>query len=139
VSWPARARDHAGVVAAIASARDALGRIDVLVNNAGWDVPVEFIESTPEFWAKCISINLTGPLNMHHAVLPHMVNGGGGMIVNIASDAGRVGSSGESVYSACKGGIIAFTKTVARPCCNPSLVKGSTERRSTRASSARFR
>ena len=113
--------DHAAVVAAIASAKQALGRIDVLVNNAGWDIPMEFIESTPEFWTKCIAINLTGPLNMHHAVLPHMVKDGGGMIVNIASDAGRVGSSGESVYSACKGGIIAFTKTVARECAKHNI------------------
>ena len=79
------------------------GPIDVLVNNAGWDVSRMFLD-----------INLYGPLNMHHAVLPGMVKSGGGRVVNIASDAGRVGSSGEAVYSACKGGIISFTKTVAR-------------------------
>ena len=61
-----------------------------------------------------IAVNLYGPLHMHHAVLPGMVKNGGGRVVNIASDAGRVGSSGEAVYSACKGGIISFTKTVAR-------------------------
>jgi 2-hydroxycyclohexanecarboxyl-CoA dehydrogenase len=113
--------DHAAVIAAVAHVKQALGRIDVLVNNAGWDVPIAFLETTPEFWTKCIAINLTGPLNMHHAVLPHMVKDGGGMIVNIASDAGRVGSSGESVYSACKGGIIAFTKTVARECAKHNI------------------
>jgi len=113
--------DHAAVAAAVTAAKQALGRIDVLVNNAGWDVPVEFVATTPEFWAKCIAINLTGPLNMHHAVLPHMIKDGGGMVVNIASDAGRVGSSGESVYSACKGGIIAFTKTVARECAKHNI------------------
>jgi len=108
--------DHDAVVKAMASVKSQLGRIDALVNNAGWDLPVQFIESTPDFWSKVIAINLVGPLNMHHAVLPHMVADGGGMIVNISSDAGRVGSSGESVYSACKGGIIAFTKTMAREC-----------------------
>jgi 2-hydroxycyclohexanecarboxyl-CoA dehydrogenase len=113
--------DHAAVAAAVTATKQALGRIDVLVNNAGWDVPVEFVATTPEFWAKCISINLTGPLNMHHAILPHMIKDGGGMVVNIASDAGRVGSSGESVYSACKGGIIAFTKTVARECAKHNI------------------
>ena len=106
--------DHASVKSAMDRVKADHGRIDALVNNAGWDMPVEFIESKPDFWSKVIAINLNGPLNMHHAVLPHMVKDGGGMVVNIASDAGRVGSSGESVYSACKGGIIAFTKTVAR-------------------------
>src|SRR6185437_12078852 len=89
----------------------AAGGIDILVNNAGWDAPKQFLETTPEFWEKVIAINLTGPLNLHHAVLPQMVRGQGGAVVNIASDAGRVGSSGEAVYAACKGGIIAFTKT----------------------------
>ena len=108
--------DHVAVSAAMAKLHAERGRIDVLVNNAGWDLPMEFTASTPDFWDKVIAINLTGPLNLHHAVLPHMIGDGGGMIVNIASDAGRVGSSGESVYSACKGGLIAFTKTVAREC-----------------------
>jgi 2-hydroxycyclohexanecarboxyl-CoA dehydrogenase len=113
--------DHDAVVAAMAKVKAELGRIDVLVNNAGWDLPMEFIESTPDFWAKVIAINLTGPLNLHHAVLPHMASDGGGMVVNISSDAGRVGSSGESVYSACKGGLIAFTKTVARECAKHNI------------------
>lgn len=113
--------DHDAVVKAMAGVKEKLGRIDALVNNAGWDYPVQFIESTPDFWSKVIAINLVGPLNMHHAVLPHMVADGGGMIVNISSDAGRVGSSGESVYSACKGGIIAFTKTMARECAKYNI------------------
>ncbi len=113
--------DHDAAVVAMADVKAEFGRIDALVNNAGWDLPVEFIDSTPEFWSKVIAINLTGPLNLHHAVLPHMVSGGGGMVVNIASDAGRVGSSGESVYSACKGGLIAFTKTVARECAKHNI------------------
>ena len=97
-----------------AAVEQALGPVDILVNNAGWDVVKPFLDSDAEHWKKLIDINLYGPLNMHHAVLPGMVENGKGRVVNIASDAGRVGSSGESVYAACKGGIIAFTKTVAR-------------------------
>jgi 2-hydroxycyclohexanecarboxyl-CoA dehydrogenase len=106
--------DYAAVTAAIGQIHAERGQIDVLVNNAGWDLPMQFVESTPEFWEKVISINLRGPLNLQHAVVPLMIAAGGGKIINIASDAGRVGSSGESVYSACKGGIIAFSKTLAR-------------------------
>ncbi len=90
------------------------GPVDVLVNNAGWDRMVPFIDSDTDLWKKVIDINLYGPLHMHHAVLPGMVANGSGRVINIASDAGRVGSSGEAVYSACKGGIIAFTKTLSR-------------------------
>ena len=106
--------DYAAVVSVIKSVHQELGRIDALVNNAGWDVAMQFVETTPEFWDKVIAINLRGPLNLQHAVVPLMIEAGGGKIINIASDAGRVGSSGESVYSACKGGIIAFSKTLAR-------------------------
>ena len=106
--------DRAGVDAAVAAAVAALGTVDVLVNNAGWDVFKPFTRTEPAEWDKLIAINLVGPLNMHHAVLPIMVENKAGRIVNIASDAGRVGSSGEAVYAACKGGIIAFSKTLAR-------------------------
>ncbi|MBT2838341.1 SDR family NAD(P)-dependent oxidoreductase, partial [Staphylococcus coagulans] len=102
--------ERAAVDAAVAEVEKG-GPINVLVNNAGWDVPRLFLESDATLWKKVIDINLYGPLNMHHAVLPGMVRNGGGRVVNISSDAGRVGSSGEAVYSACKGGIIAFTKT----------------------------
>ena len=88
--------------------------IDVLVNNAGWDRFQNFVDTDPKEWDALIDINLRGPLNMHHAVLPQMISRGTGRIVNISSDAARVGSSGESVYSACKGGIISFSKTLAR-------------------------
>ena len=88
--------------------------VDVLVNNAGWDRFQNFVDTDPKDWEALIAINLRGPLNMHHLVLPGMLERGSGRIVNISSDAARVGSSGESVYSACKGGIIAFSKTVAR-------------------------
>lgn len=102
------------VVDGVAAVERDLGPVDVLVNNAGWDKAAPFLETDAELWRKIIAINLTGPLNMHHAVLKGMQARGRGRIVNIASDAGRVGSSGESVYAACKGGLIAFSKTLAR-------------------------
>lgn len=105
--------DRAAVDAAVGET-EAQGPIHILVNNAGWDRPIPFLQTDADFWKKIIDINLYGPLNMHHSVLPGMVANGSGAIVNIASDAGRVGSSGEAVYSACKGGIIAFSKTIAR-------------------------
>lgn len=106
--------DHAAVARELVAVADRAGSIDVLINNAGWDQPIQFVDTTPNFWDKVIAINLRGPLNLQHVVVPMMIRAGGGKIVNIASDAGRVGSSGESVYSACKGGIIAFSKTLAR-------------------------
>ena len=106
--------DIAAVYGIVTSVEEELGPIDVLVNNAGWDLAGPFVESDPELWSKIIAVNLTGPLNMHHAVLQGMTQRGRGRIVNISSDAARVGSSGESVYSACKGGIISFSKTMAR-------------------------
>ncbi len=99
---------------AVKEVEDKLGKVDILVNNAGWDVNATFIKLNEELWDKIIAINLRGPITVTRAVLDGMVNRNYGKIVNIASDAGRVGSSGESVYSACKGGIIAFTKTLAR-------------------------
>lgn len=92
----------------------AAGGTDVLVNNAGWDKVVPFLSADRDLWKQVIDINLYGPLNMHYAVLPGMVERRNGRVINIASDAGRVGSSGEAVYSACKGGIAAFSKTLSR-------------------------
>jgi 2-hydroxycyclohexanecarboxyl-CoA dehydrogenase len=106
--------DYDAVGKAIAHFEKEVGPTDILVNNAGWDKFANFIDTTPDLWDTLIGINLRGPLNMSHFVLKTMVSRGCGRIVNIASDAGRVGSSQEAVYSACKGGIIAFTKTVAR-------------------------
>jgi 2-hydroxycyclohexanecarboxyl-CoA dehydrogenase len=106
--------DHAAVVKAVGEFENAAGPTDVLVNAAGWDRLKKFLDSDPELWQQLIAINLQGPLNMHHAVARGMAERGGGRIINIASDAGRVGSSGESVYAACKGGIIAFSKALAR-------------------------
>jgi 2-hydroxycyclohexanecarboxyl-CoA dehydrogenase len=91
-----------------------VGPAELLANIAGWDQAVNFLDSTVELWEKVIRINLYGPLNMHHVVVRGMADRGFGRVVNVTSDAGRVGSSGESVYSACKGGIAAFTKTLAR-------------------------
>lgn len=106
--------DRVAVDVAVAETIDQLGSIDVLVNNAGWDIFKPFVKTAPEEWTKLIAINLTGALHMHHAVLPSMVARKSGRIVNIASDAARVGSSGEAVYAACKGGLVAFSKTIAR-------------------------
>lgn len=92
----------------------SFGTIDGLVNNAGWDVFKPFIKSNPDEWDKLIQINLVGMLNMHYAVLKGMTERNKGRIVNIASDAARVGSSGEAVYAACKGGLLSFSKTLAR-------------------------
>jgi len=88
--------------------------VDGLVNAAGWDRIEPFMENAPELWDRLISINLMGAIRLTRAVLPPMIAAGAGKIVNIASDAGRVGSMGETVYSAAKGGLIAFTKSLAR-------------------------
>ena len=102
--------DYEAVKKAVAE----VGPVDILVNNAGWDTFKPFLKTDPAFWQKIISINLIGAMNMLHCVLPGMVERGGGKVVNVASDAGRVGSSGEAPYSASKGGLIALTKTLAR-------------------------
>jgi len=106
--------DSQGVKRAVREVEDRFGKIDILVNNAGWDKFAPFIELEEELWDRLIAINLRGHMTVIRAILDGMINRNYGRIVNIASDAGRVGSSGESVYSACKGGMIAFTKTLAR-------------------------
>jgi 2-hydroxycyclohexanecarboxyl-CoA dehydrogenase len=105
---------YRGVTETVGQVIDRWGRIDVLVNNAGWDRVQPFLDNEPELWDRLVAINLLGPINLCHVVLPHMVERGSGRVVSVASDAGRVGSSGETVYSACKGGVIALTKGVAR-------------------------
>ena len=102
------------VTAGVKATETELGPVDILVNNAGWDAIVPFLKTDFELWKKIVDINLYGPMHLHYAVLPGMVERGRGKVVNISSDAGRVGSFGEAVYSATKGGIVAFTKTVAR-------------------------
>ena len=106
--------DYDAVEAAVAATEKELGSVDILVNNAGWDEAKPFLATDTALWRKIIDINLYGPLNLHHTVVSRMVQREAGKVINVASDAGRVGSSGEAVYSACKGGIIAFSKTLAR-------------------------
>lgn len=106
--------DFAAVQRAVHETRTTLGRIDVLVNNAGWDRVEPFVQNSPELWDKVININLRGPIHCCRAVLDDMIAAGSGKIISISSDAARVGSSGEAVYAACKGAVIAFSKTLAR-------------------------
>ncbi|MBK8868181.1 MAG: glucose 1-dehydrogenase [Actinomycetales bacterium] len=106
--------DRASVAAMVSDVVTAYGRIDVLVNNAGWDLAVPFVQSEPDFWAKVIAINYVGVLHTCREILPVMIEAGGGHIVNLSSDAGRVGSSGEAVYSGAKAAIIGFSKAIAR-------------------------
>jgi 2-hydroxycyclohexanecarboxyl-CoA dehydrogenase len=98
----------------VAKVLEAFGQVDVLVNNAGWDKLEPFLDSEPSTWDRLIAINFKSILNTCKTVLPHMVARGSGKVINIASDAGRVGSMGEAVYSGTKGAIISFSKTLAR-------------------------
>ena len=106
--------DYSAVKAAVDSFEAAVGPTHILVNNAGWDTPMPFLKTDEAFWKKVVSINYFGPLHMTHAVAQGMSDRKFGRIINIASDAGRVGSSGEVVYSGCKGATIAFAKALAR-------------------------
>ncbi|MCK0506574.1 SDR family NAD(P)-dependent oxidoreductase [Aromatoleum anaerobium] len=90
------------------------GKADIVVNGAGWDIIEPFVKNTPEYWDRIMAINFMGPVKFTRAFLDKMIEAGGGKIVNIASDAGRVGSGGETVYAGAKGGVIAFTKSLAR-------------------------
>jgi len=113
-AWRCDITNRANVDDAVARAEVELGPVSVLVNNAGWDVFKPFLKTVPEDWERLIAINLVGALHMLHAVLPGMAERGAGRVVNVASDAARGGSSGEAVYSACKGGLVALSKTLAR-------------------------
>ena len=113
-AWAVDVADAARVATVVEEVVARWETVHVLVNCAGWDTPMPFVETTPEFWDKILAINLRGPIACTRAVLPPMIAQGYGKIVSIASDAGRVGSTGEAVYSAAKGGLIAFTKTIAR-------------------------
>ena len=106
--------DTAAVQKAVAEVTSALGPVEVAVNNAGWDDFMKFLDTTEDFWNKILDINFKGALRVNHTVVPGMIERGFGRVVNIGSDAGRVGSSLEAVYSGAKGGTIAFTKTLAR-------------------------
>ena len=106
--------DAASIQAFAAAVHSRIGRVDGLVNGAGWDRIQPFMENPPEMWESLIAINLMGAIRLTRAVLPPMIEAQAGKIVNISSDAGRVGSTGETVYAAAKGGLIAFTKSLAR-------------------------
>jgi len=106
--------DRASAAEAVRGASQALGPVEVLVNNAGWDELRPFLETDEPFWERVIDFNYRGCLRMTQAVVPGMLERGWGRVVNIGSDAGRVGSSLEGVYSGAKGAVIAFTKTLAR-------------------------
>lgn len=106
--------DTESVRSAVKIVAAELGEIEIVVNNAGWDDFMPFVQTTEEFWDKILDINFKGALRVIKAVVPGMMDRGFGRVINIGSDAGRVGSSLEAVYSGAKGGIIAFTKTLAR-------------------------
>jgi 2-hydroxycyclohexanecarboxyl-CoA dehydrogenase len=106
--------DAASVAAFADSVNDLTDVVDVVCNVAGWDRIQPFIENDPEFWDKVVGINLMGPVRITRAFLDGMMERNAGKIVNVASDAGRVGSMGETMYAGAKGGIIAFTKSLAR-------------------------
>jgi 2-hydroxycyclohexanecarboxyl-CoA dehydrogenase len=114
VGLAADVTDRTSLRAAVDAVESELGPVGALVNNAGWDTLARFVEGPPELWDRVIAINLKGVLNATHAVLEGMIARGRGRIVSISSDAGRVGSSGEAVYSACKAGVIGFSKALAR-------------------------
>ena len=111
---PMDVSDTGSVTVAVERAEAEYGPVEVLVNNAGWDEMHLFLDTDEEFWDRVIEVNYKGCLRTTSRVLPGMVEAGWGRVVNIASDAGRVGSSMESVYAGAKGGVIAFTKTIAR-------------------------
>jgi len=102
------------VRAGVANARDALGDVEILINNAGTDRFAFFSHTDEALWDVVLGVNLRGVLAVTHAVLPAMHDRGGGTIVNVASEAGRVGSQGSVTYSAAKAGVIGFTKAIAR-------------------------
>lgn len=104
-----------GACAAIATdLLDEHGRVDIVVNAAGWDLIQPFVDNTDDYMDRIVELNLKGPINVCKAMIPALTASGSGRIVNVASDAGRVGSTGETVYAGAKGGVVAFTKSLAR-------------------------
>ena len=114
IAVPVDLTDFAATEAAVADVRDALGGFDAICNIAGWDIPGPFWEQPYELWQKLININLWAMLNVCRATVPDLIAQQSGTIVNVGSDAGRVGSKGETIYAAAKGGVISFTKSAAR-------------------------
>jgi len=113
------------VAEAVHAVDGTLGPIDILVNCAGWDEFMPFVDTDETFQQKVLDINLAGPIRLTRAVLPGMIERRWGRIINIASDAGRVGSSLEAIYSGAKGGLIAFTKTIARETARYAITANS--------------
>jgi 2-hydroxycyclohexanecarboxyl-CoA dehydrogenase len=113
--------DLASVKTMVEKAKSEFGKIDILVNNAGWDRMKPFLKTTPDFWDKVININFKGVLNTVYAVAEGMIAQNSGRVINIASDAARVGSMGESVYSGAKGAVLSFSKTLARELARNSV------------------
>lgn len=97
-----------------AAALQRFGRVDILVNGAGWSKNTPFVDTDDAFWEKVLNLNLIGPMRLTKLLLPQMMQQKSGKIVNVSSDAGRVGSLGETVYSGAKAGLIGFTKSLAR-------------------------
>lgn len=120
-AYAADITDYTAIETTVTAIEQDLGIPTVLVNNAGFDRFMPFLKTEPAMWDQLISINLTGALNMHHVVLPRMLEAGGGKVINVASDAARVGSSGEAVYAACKAGLIGLSKTLARELATKSI------------------
>lgn len=106
--------DLASVEDTVKKTLEKFGKIDILINNVGWDNLMFFVETTPDFWDKVITINYKSVLNCVRTVLPHMIEQQSGSIVSMGSDAGRMGDPREAVYGGTKGAIISFTKAVAR-------------------------
>ena len=114
--------DYGAVKSAVASFEEKMnGGTEILVNNAGWDTPMPFLKTNEAFWKKVTSINWFGPIHVTHTVAQGMNGRKSGRIISIASDAGRVGSTGEVVYSGCKGATIAFSKALARELARNSV------------------
>jgi 2-hydroxycyclohexanecarboxyl-CoA dehydrogenase len=111
---PLDVADRGACRAVAADVESEFGRLDVLANVAGWDIIQPFVDATDDFMDRVVEINLKGPINLTKALIPALTASGSGRIVNVASDAGRVGSTGETVYAGAKGGVIAFTKSLAR-------------------------
>ena len=106
--------DRGSIASFVAAVLQRFGHVDILVNGAGWGKTIPFVESDDAFWEKVINLNFIGPMRLTKALLPQMFERKSGRIVNVSSDAGRVGSLGETVYSGAKAGLLGFTKALAR-------------------------
>jgi len=113
-AWDIDVTDYDGVKAGVDEVLQTFGGINILVNCVGWNTHSFFVDQEPAFWDKLIAINLLSGIYLTHAVLPHMTERRSGAIVLVSSDAGRVGTNGETVYAAAKGGVLAFVKSISR-------------------------